>query len=163
MAKEPGRRYTNCRDLLAAARAALTAQPAATPLPIAAPPPSGPQHTAGQHAAAQSSQQGRGPGLGPYAAAPGFHQQPPMRLRDPLPAQTTAFDNTGTSNWLLPALLGAALVGVVVLILVLVLSDGGDGGTPSTPSSTPSSTGPSVNVPSSTGRPLPSVIPTVTR
>jgi serine/threonine protein kinase len=164
LAKEPSRRYTSCRELMAAARAALaTAQPA---LPSAAgswtsqtrpgtPPPAGhpqsgshpqpdsqPQPLAGrQQSGAQVSPGGRPP-----------YPSHPIRLRDPLPVHSDAFATVGSggSRWI-PVVLGVLVVAVIVVVIVLARSEGRGGEPPGQTSTT------SVDVPSST---LPSQAPT---
>jgi len=153
MAKDPGRRYGNCRELLSAARGALTAAPHALQPPQAPPAP---------HAGCPQPNRPAGyphPGQ-PGRPAPG---PAPVRIRDPLPAQSAAFATAGsrtTANWLLPLLLAVVAAGVIALVLVLVLRERGQGGDPGSP---PGSSAPSVNVPDTTGRRIPTEIPTVTR
>ncbi len=103
----------------------------------------------------------------PYAPqpyrAPG--PQPPMRLRDPLPIQPSSFspnggtfaNRGGTARWLVPTLLGIVAAGVIALVVWLAVDGGG-----STQRDEPT-TSVSVNVPSSTGRSIPTAITTVTR
>lgn len=172
MSKEPGRRYGNCRELLSAARAALTAplpgsragEARDAHAPPAGPPPPGHAPPGGQVPPAWPQP---GPPQGLYPPQ-GYHHPPPaapMRLRDPLPAQPSAFSTTTGPNWILPIVIGIVVVAAIVMILVLVFSDDGQPGDPpgdQTTSST-SLTVPSSTVPNSTGRPLPTQIPTVTR
>jgi serine/threonine protein kinase len=185
MSKDPGRRYGNCRELLAAARAAL-ATPVHPPRPAypAPPRPPGPGHPGpspqGQPQQGPPGQPGQpgqpaaqagqpwpptarpGGGSSPYASQPyrvGGPGPAPVRLRDPLPIQSPTFADAGSnmSRWVLPIVLGIVAAGVIVLVVVLALT----GDRPTAPSELPT-TSVSVNVPSS-GRPIPTDFPTVTR
>ena len=153
MSKDPARRYGSCRELLSAARAALTAP--AEPIPrraVALPPAVPPRAPHGPPPAWPPPTQGYRPVQPP--------PQAPMRIRDPLPVQSASFATTAgnSAGWLVPVLLGAAAVGLAVFVLILALSDGaGDN-----PGNAPT-TSPSISVPSSGGDRLPTQIPTVTR
>jgi serine/threonine protein kinase len=169
MSKEPARRYGSCRELLAAARAALTApvephiQPgsasgvAGVPGGPSSHGPSGQRPVvppAGWPPSRPATQ------LGPYTQSRYQADQAPMRIRDPLPAQSASFARAGgdMASWLVPILLGVAAFGLVILVLVIALSDGGAGNSPSyAPPTSPS-------IGSTTSRDqLPTEIPTVTR
>ncbi|HEU0090242.1 MAG TPA: serine/threonine-protein kinase [Pseudonocardiaceae bacterium] len=103
LAGDPGARFTSCRELVAAARAALIARPGPGAAPIRPRPPGPP------------TQRRPGPPL-PPPAPPGQ----PMRLRDPLPAQPASFAaGARPHRWLIPVAL--ALAAVIVLVLVLSL------------------------------------------
>ena len=101
------------------------------------------------------------PQQSPYAPQPYRGQQlpVPVRLRDPLPIQPSTFANRGggTARWLVPTLLGIVAAGVIVLVAVLAMDDGGG-----SPDDSPT-TSVSVNVPGTSGRPIPTEISTVTR
>ncbi|MCP2164862.1 protein kinase domain-containing protein [Goodfellowiella coeruleoviolacea] len=142
MAKDPGQRYANCRELISAARAALT-QPAARPgQPVAQPsrdqagqqvvgPPTGP-HGFGQPGFAQRQPEPGRPGG--YQPATGPNQQPagyssssmsePVRLRPPAPAGTSAFTGNrpkgDSANWVIPVSVGAVALALIVLLVVLL-------------------------------------------
>ena len=169
MAKDPRARYPNCRELLSAARTALTsaARPGSPPLlrhpaegsPRAADTPRVPVSAA---AASVPST-----GVPPWPdQTPGTVQRAgttqwpahPVRLRDPLPAQPAPFAVRGDGRvWAVPAAIGLALLGLA-LVVVLALAggdDGGDGGGPVT-------TSPSIGV-GDEGRPLPDDLTVPTR
>lgn len=192
MAKEPAKRYTSCRELLTAARAALASTPvpgtrlpggdplATGPPPVAA---TGPAHQAGPpHQPGQHGQPAHGPAGLPAHQAPGQHangwaaqgqpsgpaypppyppsghpsSQAPIRLRDPLPVQSTAFARTGSGgSWVIPALLGLTAVVVIVIVVLLAVTREQDGGGPG------ETTSPTINLPSDS-RTLPTNVPTVT-
>jgi serine/threonine protein kinase, bacterial len=147
MSKDPARRYGSCRELMSAARAALAA-----PMP-----PRRPAAGAGSATLAAGPPQGYRPGPSQHPGPP----QHPMRIRDPLPMQSAAFATAtrGSAGWLVPVLIGALVIGVIVFVLILALSNRGAGTGPSTPSTT----SPSINVPYSSGDRLPTRVPTVTR
>ncbi|GAA0511211.1 hypothetical protein GCM10011581_01320 [Saccharopolyspora subtropica] len=131
MAKKADQRFGNCKELIAAARAALgpaagdTPPPPRTAVPVPGP-MSGPQPV-------QYAQQG--------PAAPGYRppyqQQPPrplppptndpVRLRPPLPAGSASFatKSGGSAKWIVPVLVGVALVVIVVIFIVMISSIGG--------------------------------------
>lgn len=167
MAKDHHRRYANCRELLAAARAAL-AGPVQPPggRTGAVPPPAGPP---GHRPPAAGSPAQPRPGPAPSSPyAPQAHRGPvptsaPVRLRPPLPIQPPVFAETGgLARWLVPTVLGVVAAAVVVLVVVLALDDGGSGQNPTDPSERPG-----ISVPTrasvTSGRPLPTEVPTVTR
>jgi serine/threonine protein kinase len=189
MSKDPARRYGNCRELLAAARLALTAPVEPRIQPPAAGVPGGPgsnpgvtgtapsppvQHPPMQGSPLQGSPAQAPPGprpvvpptgwspsrpatqFGPYNQPRYQADQAPMRIRDPLPAQSASFARAGggAAGWLVPILLGIAAVGLVILMLIIALSDGGSENSPPT----------SPSIGSTTSRDqLPTDIPTVTR
>ncbi|GAA3993718.1 hypothetical protein GCM10022247_11430 [Allokutzneria multivorans] len=184
MAKESGKRYANCRELIAAATKALAnvpqpstppayrpppqAQPVQQPQPAPAPAPAPqgmvsrppmPQHQHPQHQNyAQPPQQAQQHRPVPQQ---GYQQQPlppangePMRLRPPMPAGTTAFGKNSGSGLARWVIPVLAVVAVAVLVLVVVLIVNGGGGE-STENPIPPT--PSVS------RGLPTKVPTVTR
>jgi serine/threonine protein kinase len=191
MAKDPGRRYASCRELLTAARSALAATPVPSEPPRRAETPTG--TPAGAHSAAPPSPPPRQPSRGP-AGPPGYPAQPhgpgqgwtpqgrpatphpggryqppayqppapvgpaPMRLRDPLPAQSSAFTTRSDGvSWWVPAVLGLLAVAVVIGVVIIAMTRDGGGNAPNDP------TGPSVDVPTTTAQTLPTNIPTVSR
>jgi serine/threonine-protein kinase len=122
MTKEPGRRYADCRQLIAAARTALAPRP---PQPPQQPPPPRPNQF----------NQMTGPNSGPnpvssYPPRPAFQSGPsgmgqptgdPVRLRPPMPAGTSAFTSDaggGLPRWLVPTLV---VVAVLVVVGVLII------------------------------------------
>ncbi len=132
MAKSPANRYASCRELIAAARQALT-QPVRRPPAV----PVGPRATAPpQRTAPYRPQQ-------PTATPPSGYRRPPLpsssgepvRLRPPVPAgASTAFtssDRSGGSRWIAPVLVGVVAIGLIVAA-ILWFSSGGD-----TPSNEP--------------------------
>jgi serine/threonine protein kinase len=114
MAKDPKVRYANCKELIAAARQALSQAPRQQP-PRPAP--------------VAYAQQQR-----PVAPPPGpgeFH-----RVRPPVPVGTSAFtaDKTGGKRWLVPVIVGVIAIAVIVGV-ILFFSIGNDG-----PSQSPAGT-----------------------
>ena len=118
MAKSPANRYATCRELLAAAKQALS-QPVRRPpaVPVgqrpAAPMRQRPQQTAPYR-----------PPPPPSSTPPTGYQRPPMssadpvRLRPPVPAgASTAFtssDSSGGTRWIAPVLVGIVAIGLIV-------------------------------------------------
>ncbi|MCP3800062.1 serine/threonine protein kinase [Allokutzneria sp. A3M-2-11 16] len=176
MAKEPAKRYANCRELVAAATKALASVPQPSAPPAYRPPPQkAPAPAPQQQQQPQPAPQGlvSRPPMPPHqtypqqshqqpprpAPQPGYQQPPPnsgepMRLRPPMPAGTTAFakgSNSGLARWVIPVL---AVVAVAVVVLVVVLVVNGAGKTPENPIPP---TSPSVS------KGLPTNVPTVTR
>ncbi len=175
MAKEPAKRYANCRELVAAATKALAGVPQPSAPPAYRPPPQkapAPQPQQSHQPAPQGlinrppmpphqqsypqSQQHQPPRPAPQ---PGYQQPPasgePMRLRPPMPAGTTAFakdSGSGLARWVIPVLAVVA-VAVVVLVVVLIVNGGGGGENPDNPLQ------PSPTV----SKGLPTKVPTVTR
>ncbi|PWW65776.1 serine/threonine-protein kinase [Actinokineospora spheciospongiae] len=167
MAKSPTQRYATCRELVAAARAALTNVPRR-------PPPRGPQGTMMGPGQPPGQQQRPPQQQRPQQYQPGGprslpSQAEPVRLRPPVPAGSTAFGAEKSGNrWIAPVLVGAVAIAAIVLAVVFLTGDsgGGDG--------TPEPTAPSIQVgpedtgsgsttaPSSTRRTLPpsiSIVP----
>jgi serine/threonine protein kinase len=117
MAKTQAQRYATCRELIAAAKQALS-QPVRRPPAV----PVGPR-------AATPVQQ-----TSPYQRQPSrpTYQQPPVstadpvRLRPPVPAgASTAFtssDSSGGSRWLAPVLVGIVAIGLIVVAIFLFSS-----------------------------------------
>jgi len=93
----------------------------------------------------------------PYQTGyPTSSSQPPVRLRDPLPVQSSAFTRRGGGgSWWIPVVLAALAIGAIVFVIMLAMSgeDGGGGPGPTTE--------PTINVPSGS-RTLPTEVPTVT-
>ena len=169
MAKTPGQRYGNCRELIAAARHALgaAAQSGAPPArrpagPRPPQPPSPARHQPHQHQQVQPQQvQHRPP-------AP----SDPVRLRPPAAIGASAFreEKSGT-RWVAPAVVGAVAIAIIVAVVLILTSQsdpgGGGGGGPTTNPSIPvgpqgtgvTTTAPRPTLP--TGATLPS-IPIVT-
>jgi hypothetical protein len=114
MAKDPRVRYATCKELIAAARQALSQAPRREPPRPAAPP-----------IAYQQQQR-------PAPAGPGEF----VRLRPPVPAGSSAFTAEKTSSsrrWLLPMVVGVIAIAAIVLAIVLLSSNNpGGGGTPDT-------------------------------
>jgi hypothetical protein len=87
---------------------------------------------------------------GPYPqqSYPGYQQQP-VRLRPPMPAGSSSFTKTssgGAAKWIVPVLVGVALLVIVLLFVVMATSGSGSssGSTPSTaelPTSVPTAGG----------------------
>ncbi|HEX3780008.1 MAG TPA: protein kinase [Pseudonocardiaceae bacterium] len=145
MAKDPTRRYPDCRQLVAAARGALSRTappqrqqgPGTGPNPMQGPgtgpnpmtgPNSGPNPITGPGSGPiPLGQQGGGqqyPGRPGYPAAMGQPMSEPVRLRPPVPAGTSAFGNEnggGLPRWLVPTLVAIALI-VVAGVLVIWLT-----------------------------------------
>ncbi|SDQ93636.1 serine/threonine-protein kinase [Actinopolyspora saharensis] len=178
MGKTPDQRYGTCKELISAARSALESgkrseqspqsgpfpaqsgpvpqppQPGTPPggTPGAGPPPAGAQVPGGQ------------PFPGPAAPGPGQPvppgQQPPpqprgepVRVRPPMPAQSTSFarKSDGPARWLVPILVIVAVTVIVVMFIIMSETvssapplDGGFGGNGgSAGSSSPGGDGPS--------------------
>jgi serine/threonine-protein kinase len=133
MAKNTAQRYATCRELIAAARQALT-QPVRRPPAV----PVGPR---GATPPAYQRQQ----------SPPSGYQRPPVstadpvRLRPPVPAgASTAFtsDKSSGTRWIAPVLLGLVAIGLVVVVVFLFSSpdkpsdDNNPGGTEQTTTTT---------------------------
>jgi serine/threonine-protein kinase len=149
MAKKPTTRYATCRELIAAARQALS-QPVRRPPAV----PVGPRQTGPSQQRPQQTT--------PYrpqqsATPPGGYQRPPMssadpvRLRPPVPAgASTAFtssDSSGGTRWIAPVLVGIVAIGLIVAAIFLFSSDdqpSGPGG--DEPATTTTTTLPSIKV-----------------
>ncbi|OLF09380.1 serine/threonine protein kinase [Actinophytocola xinjiangensis] len=135
MAKSPKSRYTNCRELMAAARQALAGagqqarRPPAVPVGPMVPGPNRPSYPP------RPPQQQTPPGGYPARPVPaGTHSSSadPVRLRPPVPAgPSTAFtssDSGGSSRWLVPVIVGLVAIGLIVLAIVLFSNSNGGGG-----------------------------------
>ncbi|HEY8374354.1 MAG TPA: serine/threonine-protein kinase [Pseudonocardiaceae bacterium] len=133
MAKDPAHRYGTCRELVAAARAALApvtrpgVPPAprrmgTQPAPHAQPPAAYPGHPYARS--------------GPAPVTPPPSMSEPVRLRPPTPVQANAFRDRRSGNWVLPTVIGLVAVVLVVVLIVAFSgddgSDGNNGGTPVT-------------------------------
>ncbi|SDD26565.1 serine/threonine protein kinase [Actinokineospora iranica] len=146
MAKNPGQRYGSCRELVAAARQALSSAPRPTvpaqrgpfaPQPTQHQPtqhqPS--QHQPSQHQPSQHQQRPQGPQPSPAE---------PMRLRPPVPVGSTAFGAEKRGNrWVAPVVVGLVAIGLIIAAIVY-FGGGSGGGQPSDPSTQP--TAPSIQV-----------------
>jgi serine/threonine protein kinase len=147
MSKRGDQRYASCQDLIAAARAALGPAAGEAPAPprVAQQPVPQPANPASQPFPQQMPQQ-----AGPYPqqSYPGYQQQP-VRLRPPMPAGSSSFTKTssgGAAKWIVPVLVGVALLVIVLLFVVMATSGSGSssGSTPSTaelPTSVPTAGG----------------------
>ncbi|MER7014837.1 serine/threonine-protein kinase [Saccharopolyspora sp. NPDC000359] len=152
MAKRSDQRYSNCQDLVSAARAALgqaAGDAPPQPRPVAPAPVSGPQPV--QYPPSQPlPAQGYRP---PYPQQPPHPLPPPggdpVRLRPPMPAGSTSFATTSSSSakWIVPVLVGVALV-LIIVVFVVMANMGGSSGT-STETSTTSSSYNSNDLPTS--------------
>ncbi|MFL6118184.1 serine/threonine-protein kinase [Actinophytocola sp.] len=127
MAKVPTQRYANCRELLAAAKQALS-QPVRRP----------PAVPVGPRAAAPA------PPYRPQTSTPpGGYQRPPVssadpvRLRPPVPAgASTAFtssDGAAGTRWIAPVIVGIVAIGLIVGAILLFSSSSDDPGTDNNP------------------------------
>jgi serine/threonine-protein kinase len=148
MSKSPTNRYASCRELIAAARKALT-QPVRRPpaVPVGHRPggPMGPQQ-----------------GYRPQQATPpgGYQRQPagvhsssadPVRLRPPVPAGATAFtssDSSSGARWIAPVLVGLVAIGLIVAAILFFSSSSEDPGTNDDPGGTEQTTTTRTSVPS---------------
>lgn len=113
MGKTPAERFGSCRELIAAARAALA--------PVARPGSPPPLRRQGGVPSRSVNAPGRAGSPRPPApaASPSASPARPVRLRDPLPAQPASFATTGGgAGWVMPVLLG--LVAVVLLVVVIL-------------------------------------------
>ncbi|WP_258905693.1 serine/threonine-protein kinase [Actinokineospora sp. UTMC 2448] len=121
MAKTPGQRFANCRELVAAARQALGAAAQSTAPPARR--PAGPRPPQGQPMRAPQP-----PPRPPHRPAE------PVRLRPPTPIGASAFREEKTrARWVAPVAVGAVAIGVIVaVVLILTSSDGGTEPGPST-------------------------------
>jgi serine/threonine-protein kinase len=111
MAKDPKVRYANCKELVAAARHALSQAPRQQP-PRPAP-------------VAYVQQQRP---MGPPPSGPGeFH-----RVRPPVPVGTSAFtaEKTGGKRWLVPVIVGVIAIAVIVGVIVFFSTGNGPGQQP---------------------------------
>ncbi len=116
MAKSPANRYASCRELIAAAKQALS-QPVRRPsaVPVGQRPGTPPQQTTPFRQPPQST-------------PPSGYQRPAMssselvRLRPPVPAgASTAFtssDSSGGNRWLAPVLVGVVAIGLIVAAIL---------------------------------------------
>ncbi len=125
MAKKPDQRYATCRELIAAAKQALS-QPVRRPPAV----PVGPRPAAPQPTAPYQRQP---------STPPGGYQRPPVstadpvRLRPPAPAASTAFrssDSASGNRWLAPLIVGIVAIGLIVVAIFLFSSSGGSNDNP---------------------------------
>ncbi|HYQ63162.1 serine/threonine-protein kinase [Actinophytocola sp.] len=146
MAKAPAQRYATCRELIAAARQALS-QPVRQRLPSV---PVGPR-SAGP--VPPYRQQPSGPPSG-YQRPP-VSSSDPVRLRPPVPAGSTAFtssDSAGANRWIAPVLVGVLAIGLIVAAIFLFSAsdeppaDNNPGGSDQTTTNTTKKTLPSIKV-----------------
>lgn len=129
MAKKPDQRYATCRELIAAAKQALT-QPAHRPpaVPVG-PRPATPQQNGPQPTAPYRRQ----PSTPPAGYRPPVSTADPVRLRPPAPAASTAFrssDSASGNRWLAPLVVGIVAIGLIVVAIFLFSSSGGAGDNP---------------------------------
>ncbi|MFC5286937.1 serine/threonine-protein kinase [Actinokineospora guangxiensis] len=135
MAKTPGGRYGNCRELVAAARHALGAAAQSTVPPGRRPagprPPQPPPPVRHQPQAHQQP-----PHQPPRPPAPAD----PVRLRPPAAIGASAFreEKSGT-RWVAPAVVGAVAIAIIVAVVLILTSqsDPGPGPGPTTNPSIP--------------------------
>ena len=157
MAKKPNDRYKNCRELIAAARQALTApvpsNHATPPAPVAPGP-----RTNGAVGPRPAGYQPRPPASTP----PGGYQSPvpagthssqaePVRLRPPSPIGPNTFtsnDSGGRNRWIAPVVVGIVAIGLIVAAIFFLTGDdnGGGGGGGSEQTTTTKHTIPSIHV-----------------
>lgn len=139
MAKTPDQRYSTCKELIAAAKSALSGDSAPTP---EIGPPSGPQPAyAAPAQPLPPPPSGYAPPPGPPPAMQAPAGQPPtgqpvpgmtnepVRLRPPMPAQSASFATKSgrDTRWVLPLVGAGAVIVVVVLFLVMASAMGGSG------------------------------------
>ncbi|MER5392983.1 protein kinase [Saccharopolyspora sp. NPDC002686] len=150
MAKNPEQRFKTCQELVAAARTALgqaagdappqprPAAPVPGPAPMSGPQPV--QYPPSQPIPAQGYRPPYPPQQAPRPLPPPGND--PVRLRPPMPAGSSSFATTSGSSakWIVPVLVGVALVVIVVVFVVMANSMGGSGSTTDTsPTSSESS------------------------
>jgi serine/threonine protein kinase len=120
MAKTPQQRYATCRELLAAAKQALS-QPVRRPPAV----PVGPRAT--------SLMQSPPPYQRQTSTPPAGYQRPPappsdpVRLRPPAPAASTAFrssDSSSGNRWIAPVIVGVVAIGLIIVAIFLFSSSG---------------------------------------
>jgi serine/threonine protein kinase, bacterial len=135
MAKNQNQRYATCRELIAAARQALT-QPVRRPPAV----PVGPRAAGPVPQQPQAYQRQPSTPPGGYQRPPaGVHSSSadPVRLRPPVPAgASTAFtsDSSGGKRWIAPVIVGIVAIGLIVAAII-IFSSGTD--EPSGPSNQP--------------------------
>lgn len=145
MAKQPDGRYATCRELIEAAREALASGNRSASPPRGDPGASGPQQVfapaapnqpmpgpaaPGQPASGQPAPGQPVPGRpvpgGPGVAPPGPQPRPqePVRLRPPMPAQSTSFARKPASSarWAVPLLISVGFVAIVVIFTIMIAS-----------------------------------------
>lgn len=147
MAKKPDQRYATCRELIAAAKQALS-QPVRRPPAV----PVGPRPATPQPTAPYQRQ--------PSTPPAGYQRPPvstadPVRLRPPAPAASTAFRSSDSSSghrWVAPLIVGIIAIGLIVAAIFLFSSsaDPGDdnpgGNTDTTTTTTTKKSVPSIKV-----------------
>jgi serine/threonine protein kinase len=150
MAKTPGGRYGNCRELVAAARHALGAAAQSTVPPGRRPagprPPQPPvRHQQPTHQQPTHQQPGhQQPGHQQHQPPQHQHRPPapsdPVRLRPPAAIGASAFreEKSGT-RWVAPAVVGAVAIAIIVAVVLILTSqsDPGPGPGPATNPSIP--------------------------
>jgi len=115
MAKTPGQRYASCRELIAAAKQALTQPVRRAPAVPVGPRAAGPMP--------QYRQQPSTPPSG-YQRPP-VSSSEPVRLRPPVPAGSTAFtssDSNSGNRWVAPVIVGIVAIGLIVAAIFLFSS-----------------------------------------
>ncbi len=148
MAKSPANRYASCRELIAAARQALTQPVRRPPAVPVGPRPMGPGY----------------PQRPPATPPGGYQRQPagvhsssadPVRLRPPVPAGATAFtssDSSSGTRWIAPVLVGLVAIGLIVAAIFFFSSPSDEepgqnpGGTEQTTTTTTRKSVPSIKV-----------------
>ncbi|MGX7825560.1 serine/threonine-protein kinase [Actinokineospora sp. 24-640] len=133
MAKNPGQRFGNCRELVAVARQALGGA-AQSPVPPSRR-PAGPRP--------QQARPPQQPQRHPQPLPPP-RQSDPVRLRPPTPIGASAFrEERNRPRWLAPVAVGTVAIGVIVAVVLVLNSTGDSGG--ETPGPAPT-TAPSIQV-----------------
>lgn len=161
MAKTPTQRYATCRELIAAARQALTQPVRRPPAVSVGPRSSGPiqQQPVQQQPVQQTApyqRQSSTPPVGYQRQPAGVHSSSadPVRLRPPAPAAaSTAFtssDRPGGPRWVAPVLVGIVAIGLIVAAIIFFSSgddpSNGPGGDEQTTTTTTRKSVPSIKV-----------------
>jgi serine/threonine protein kinase len=149
MAKTQTQRYATCRELIAAARQALT-QPVRRPPAV----PVGPR--AAGPVQQPYRQQPSTPPAGYQRPPVGAHSSSadPVRLRPPVPAggsgAFTSSDSSGGKRWVAPVLVGIVAIGLIVAAIIFFTGGdeptNGPGGTEQTTTTTTKKSLPSIKV-----------------
>lgn len=143
MAKSPTQRYATCRELIAAARQALT-QPVRRPPAV----PVGPRN------AGPTQPYQRQPSTPRAYQRPPVSTADPVRLRPPVPAgASTAFtssDKSSGARWIAPVVLGLVAIGLIVVAIVVFSSS-------DEPSKGPGGNEQTTTTTTTTGRSVPSI------
>ncbi|MGB3443547.1 MAG: serine/threonine-protein kinase [Actinophytocola sp.] len=151
MAKSPANRYPSCRELIAAARKALSQPIRRPPAVPVGPRPATPSQS--QQRQPQQTTPYRQPQ--PSATPPAGYQRPPMssadpvRLRPPVPAGSTAFtssDSSSGTRWIAPVLVGLVAIGLIVAAILFFNSGEQPSGPGGEQTTTTKTTAPSIKV-----------------